>query len=241
MKNSFFNKILITDYVINITKLASATTIAQLITILTAPILYRIYDKVDYGSLAVYIAITGVLGVVGSLQYLNVVLIVKEDSDAINAIWLNRLINVIFSLLCLLVLYFFKVPIYQVLNNSTLEKFIWFAPLTIFLGTQNGILVSWANRKKDYNLIAINSVTTALIVPIISISVGLYTYSALGLFLGLFASQTIPYILLSFFINRKYDLGVKKMCLPTIKLLAMKYVDFPKYVKKFKMSLKQHE
>ena len=75
MKNSFFNKILITDYVINITKLASATTIAQLITILTAPILYRIYDKVDYGSLAVYIAITGVLGVVGSLQYLNVVLI----------------------------------------------------------------------------------------------------------------------------------------------------------------------
>ena len=230
MKNNFLKKILKSDYSIDVSKLVSATTIAQLITILTAPILYRIYDKVDYGSLAVYMAITGVIGVVGSLQYLNVVLIEKKDSDAINAIWLNRVINFTFSLLCLLVLYIFKTPIYKALDNSTLEKFIWFAPITIFLGTQNGILVLWANRKKEYNLIVINSVITALSVPIISISVGLYNNSALGLFLGLFASQTLPYIVLNFGLNRKYNLGLKKINLSTIKFLVKKHIDFPKYV-----------
>ena len=70
------------DFIRNVATLASATTIAQAVSILTAPVLYRIYDKEDYGTLGQYMAIVAVVGVFSTMQYHQVILLEKDDDDA---------------------------------------------------------------------------------------------------------------------------------------------------------------
>ena len=97
--SGLFNKLSKSEFTRNVSKLTSATAIAQLISIGTAPILYRIYDKEAYGTLGLYMSVTSVLGVFSTMQYLQVIMLEKEDEDAINAMWLNRLINTGFAIL----------------------------------------------------------------------------------------------------------------------------------------------
>lgn len=109
MFKKFFTRFQGSDYLKNVTTLASGTTIAQGISLITAPILYRIYDKEDYGTLALYIGIVGVIGVFSTMQYLQPILLEKEDDDAKKVMWLNRLINTcVTTVVFLLVLFLGK-------------------------------------------------------------------------------------------------------------------------------------
>jgi O-antigen/teichoic acid export membrane protein len=87
--------------------LATGTTLAQAVSIFTAPILYRIYDKEDYGTLGLYMAIVGIIGVFSTMQYNHAILLEKEDEDAKVVMWLNRLINTAVALITLLLLFIF--------------------------------------------------------------------------------------------------------------------------------------
>ena len=73
------------EFIVNVSKLTSATSIGQLSAILTAPILYRLYEKSSYGTLGLYMAITGVVGVFSTMQYLQTILLEKEAKNALTA------------------------------------------------------------------------------------------------------------------------------------------------------------
>lgn len=217
------------EFLVNVSKLTSATAIAQLISIGTAPILYRIYDRVHYGTLGLYMAITGVIGVFSTLQYMQTIMLEKEDEDAINAMWLNRLINVGFTLLVSISILLFSGMLGKWANNPALEKWFWLIPLSIFFSGQNEIFKVWANRKKEYNVLTLNGILMAIIVPIVSISLGLLYDSEMGLFIGLFAGQSIPALILYFTVGRKYDIGFSRFSRQKVKALAATNVSFPIY------------
>ena len=94
-------------------KLASGSTVAQVISILCAPIVYRIYDRSDYGLLGLFMATTGIIAVFSTLQYLNTILIAKTEDESSIALSLNRFLNIFLSLLCLLLVF----PIYYLIPN----------------------------------------------------------------------------------------------------------------------------
>lgn len=218
------------DFFRNVTTLATGTTAAQAVSILTAPVLYRIYDKEDYGTLGQYMAIVGVVGVFSTMQYHQVVLLEKDDEDAKKVIWLNQLINMCLTLVLTIVVFLFNTQIANILNNPKVATWLYLLPLSIFFTGQNLILREWANRKKNYNLMTFNAILTAISVPIISISVGLTTEGVLGLFLGLLTSQIIPPIMLFIGLNRKDDLGIKYLDFEFIKSRSREYKNFPLYI-----------
>jgi O-antigen/teichoic acid export membrane protein len=212
-----------------VSKLTSGTAIAQLISIVTAPILYRIYEREHYGTLGMYMAITGVLGVFSTLQYLQVIMLEKEDDNAINAMWLNRIINTSFAILVAVFLLVFYPLFAKWADNTALSKWFWIIPTGIFFAGQNEIFRVWANRKKEYDLLTFNAIFLAVLTPIISISLGLWIKNETGLFVGLLVGQSLPALILLIGLAKKYDLGLKKMDISVVKQLFKTQAKFPIY------------
>lgn len=193
----------------------------------TAPVLYRIYDKEHYGTLGLYMAITGVIGVFSTLQYLQTILLEKEDIDAMNAMWLNRIINSCFALLIFLFLLVLFPFIVEWVNNPVLNRWLWFIPVSIFFAGQNEIFRVWANRNKEYNLLTFNAVFMAVLTPVISIGLGLAIQNETGLFVGLIVGQSLPALILFLGLRKKYDLGLKEVTVQKMKTLAVTNKQFP--------------
>jgi O-antigen/teichoic acid export membrane protein len=224
-----FKKRYQSQFLKNVSKLATGTAIAQFISIGTAPVLYRIYEREHYGTLGMYMAITGVLGVFSTLQYLQVIMLEKEDDDAINAMWLNRIINTSFAILVAVSLLVLSPLFAKWADNAALSKWFWMIPIGIFFAGQNVIFRVWANRKKEYNLLTFNGIFLAILTPIISISLGLWIKNETGLFVGLLVGQSLPALILLIGLAKKYDLGLKKMDISVVKQLFKTHKKFPIY------------
>ena len=217
------------EFALNVSKLTTGTAIAQLISIGTAPILYRIYEREQYGVLGMYMAITGVLGVFSTFQYLQVIMLEKEDDRALNAMWLNRIINSSFAILVAISLFLFFPLFEKQAANESLSKWFWMIPIGIFFAGQNEIFRVWANRKKEYNLLTFNGLFLAILTPIISISLGLWLKNESGLFIGLLVGQSLPALILLLGLANKYELGYSKMQISVVKDLLFQHKKFPIY------------
>lgn len=217
-------------YVRNVLTLASSSTLAQLISVFTAPILYRIYAQEDYGTLGLYMAITGVIGVFSTMQYSQTILLEKNEDHAKTIMWLNRMINIFIALIVFILIVLFGDYLADILGNEKIKMWLYFVPMTIFFGGQGEIFSVWANRKMKYRILATNGIISAALVPIVSISIGLlYDNGPLGLFLGLFTSQVIPSIILLILLSKQDDLGLAYFDRKLIKIKLKEYRKFPIY------------
>ncbi len=222
-------KIFGSSFVRNTAKLSSGTTIAQLVSIGTAPILYRIYDKDDYGTLGYFMAIAGVIGALSTLQYLQPIILEKENENAKKVLWLNRMLNLAFSIILTLCILLLHDQIILLLNSPSLSIWIYFIPLSVFFAGQNEIYRVWANRTKKYNILAQNSIYTALAVPVVSIPIGFFISGPLGLFLGYWTSQIVPAFILFIRIGKVEKFSLKGLNYLVLKGYARKYKNFPFY------------
>src|SRR6476661_5727648 len=62
--------------------LISGTAIGQVIPVITAPIVTRIYTPQDYGLFGIFLLLSSVIGVVTTMQIENAILIEKDDLSA---------------------------------------------------------------------------------------------------------------------------------------------------------------
>ena len=217
------------EFLKNVATLASGTTLAQGISVLSAPILYRIYEKVDYGTLGLYMAFTGIIGVFSTMQYAQAILLEKQDEDAKQVIWLCRFINLGITCILAIIVLIGKSWISQQLNNPEMAPWLLMAPFSVFFAGQNSILRVWANRKKKYKVLTLNVVLSSLIVPLFSISLGIAIEGPLGLFIGLLISQIIPPIVMLITLSRSDQLGLSILKPDKVHELAKKYKNFPKF------------
>lgn len=217
------------DFIKNVATLATGTTLAQAVSIFTAPVLYRIYSKVDYGTLGLYMAITGVVGVFSTMQYLQPILLEKEDDEAKKVMWLNRIINIGVTLFVFILVLILGKYVGKWLNNEGVVKWLYLVPLSIFFSGQNEIFRVWANRKKKFKVMSFNAILTALLVPVVSITVGVFNNGPLGLFLGLLTSQVLPPIVLLVALTKNENLGLKYFSWNDIKIKAKTHSSFSLY------------
>jgi O-antigen/teichoic acid export membrane protein len=92
------------DFTKNILKLVSGTFIAQLLTILLAPILTRLYAPEVFGLFTLISSIFGVIALISGGRYEVAILLPKKDEDAANLLILSLGVNTIFMLLFYLIL-----------------------------------------------------------------------------------------------------------------------------------------
>jgi O-antigen/teichoic acid export membrane protein len=219
-----FNRFNQSDFLKNIATLVSGTALAQVISLGTAPILYRIYSKSDYGALGFYMAVGSIIGVFSTFMLSQAIILEKEDDDALKMASLCRFLNISLSGLVLVGVLIFKFGLSSYFDAETQSIWLLLLPVSIFFAGQSEIFRLWGNRKKMYKALTFNTLFSAILVPLVSISVGWFYKSPLGLFLGLLMSQILPTVIL------QYNFA-KESPLP---LVALSKAEFWAWVEKYK-------
>lgn len=141
----------------NILTLATGTAGAQLVAVLLQPFLRRIFAPEDFGAYAVYLSLTGILAVMGTLRYEPAVVQPEKKADAVNLVFLAFYLNLVFCLLLTLAAMAFHRPLADFLNlDRPYAGWLLFVPAGVFLlGTyqsMNYFLV----RQKAFKAISLN-------------------------------------------------------------------------------------
>src|SRR5690625_3807380 len=92
LKRTFNNRL-----IKNILLLMTGTGLAQILTVVLSPVITRIYNPTDYGTLALYTSALSLLSLIGSLKYDSAIPIADNDKKAINIFVLCLLILVSFG------------------------------------------------------------------------------------------------------------------------------------------------
>ena len=71
-------------FVYGVSLLLGGTAGAQMLTVLAAPLLTRLYSSEDFGLLSVYTSLLALIGVVSSLRYELAIPLPEDDGEAAN-------------------------------------------------------------------------------------------------------------------------------------------------------------
>jgi lipopolysaccharide exporter len=135
-------------------RLASGTTLAQVIILASAPVLTRMYSPDAFGDLAIFTALTGVLTTVACLRYEEAILLPVRDDDAASLFGVAFVAGVVTGVIYAAVCVIFQQPIQSALHWSGVPGWPWLVPLATFLGGMTYALVCWHSRKRRFGRIS---------------------------------------------------------------------------------------
>ncbi|WP_406656876.1 oligosaccharide flippase family protein [Methanolobus sp. ZRKC2] len=172
--------------------LVGGTTFAQILILLAAPILTRLYGPDDFGVWALFISITGIIGVIVCLRYELAIMLPESDEDAINLLALSLAIVLLVSIIMVPLLYIFKDSLVSLLNSPQLGDYVWLIPPFIFISGVFLALNYWNSRTKNFKRLSFARVSSSLSSTGTQIGAGIGGYtSGIGLIAGSFVGNFI--------------------------------------------------
>ncbi len=206
----------------NVLTLMTGTTIAQAIPIAISPILTRIYTPEDFGVFALFVSIVGIMAVVSTGKYEMSLILPKKDTFAYQLLILSGIMVLVSS-----IIYLFSVVIADTFYS--IDAIYYLLPLTVLFIGLNNTFDKYNNRIKNYKLMSYPRLIKTTIESIVSIAFMVLLHLKTGLIwgfvLGFFVSNlTMLYINVKSFQQKAFRVSKAKM-----KILAKKYINFPKY------------
>jgi O-antigen/teichoic acid export membrane protein len=170
--------------------LAGGTALGQAITVLASLILTRLYKPEDFGILAVYSSILGILSVVASWRYELAIPLPERDEDAVNLVALSLGIVVLMTLVVGLGTWLLENHIVHWLNAPGLRAYLWLLPIGMLLVGSYQVFNYWAIRKKAFGIIARTKLYQGFGTSFTQVLSGFLNPSPLGLLLGQIVGQS---------------------------------------------------
>ncbi|MEA2017648.1 MAG: oligosaccharide flippase family protein [Campylobacterota bacterium] len=206
----------------NVLTLMTGTTIAQAIPIAISPILTRIYTPEDFGIFALFISIVSIMAVVSTGKYEMSLILPKKDTFAYQLLIFSGIIALISS-----IIYISSVVLIDTFYS--IDAIYYLLPFTVLFIGLNNTFDKYNNRVKNYKLMSyqrlikttIESIVSVFFMILFSIKTGLIWGFVLGY---LVSNLTMLYINIKSFQKKAFIISKSKM-----KILAKKYINFPKY------------
>ena len=203
--------------------LAGGSASAQVLTILVAPLLTRLYTPEDFGLLAVYASILGLIAVVATLRYEMAIPIAEADQVAANIVGLSFLVLLGSTLLISIVLGLVGSSLAAQMNMPLLSSYSWLIPVGVLLGGIYNIFNYWAVRSKHFSSIS-NAVVSQSVVSV-TIQVLGSVFGSVALVVGTVAGQGVGSVRLArLALTQPVFKGVSWL---GIKQAAFRYKNFP--------------
>ncbi|ORL63661.1 hypothetical protein B7H19_26180 [Pseudomonas putida] len=215
------------DFLRNVLTLMTGTTLAQAIPIAAMPLLTRLYTPEDFGVLALYMSLAGMISVIITARYEVAVMLPERDEDAASLVTLSVCIASAISLVLLVVVSLFNDDIQALLNNKAIGPWLYLLPITVFVTGMWQALNYWNNRSKKFKRLAVSRVTQGGGMTLAQFA--LTGLSTGGLVLGYLVGQVGG---LMVFLTRTWreDRAVlSRVSLATMLENARRYSKFPKY------------
>lgn len=146
------------DFLRNVLTLMTGTTLAQAIPIAAMPLLTRLYTPEDFGVLALYMSLAGMISVIITARYEVAVMLPERDEDAASLVALSVCIAGTISFLLLIVVFMFNQSIQELLNNTAIGPWLYLLPITVFVTGLWQALNYWNNRAKKFKRLAVSRV-----------------------------------------------------------------------------------
>ena len=211
----------------NVLTLMTGTTIAQAIPIAITPILTRLYSPEDFGVLALFVAVTSILGSVANGRYELAIMLPEDDEGAINLAALGVLIASIFSLLLFIPAIFLNAQITDLLGNQAISFWLYLVPIVVWLVGLYNVLNYLNIRKKLYKDIARATIYKSTAMATVQLAYGFIKASASGLIWGQIAANVAANAKLAKNAIQHYEL--KTVHWSALKRIGKRYLDFPIY------------
>lgn len=205
----------------------TGTGLAQLIPVLTSPVLTRLYSQEDFGLFATYAAIVSVLTILATAQYDIAIMMPKNKRIAFNLlvfIFINSLIVSALSAAILLGMSF-------VLTDFVFSEqsgLVWVLVLLgVLLSANYQAINYWCNRNQYYKRLALNRVGQTSITAISSIALS-QTFKSLGLVFGQLTGQLLSFLSLFMYVIKRDKVLLKSVSKKRMLLAVGRYKQYPK-------------
>ena len=164
--------------------LVGGTTFAQLLVVLSLPVVSRLYTPSDFALLAVFSGLLSVLSVVACLRFDLAVPMPEDDADAANLLALALGFTLLFSIALGVAVLMAAGPIAARLRQPALQPYLWLIPIGVLCAGAYSALQSWAIRNRTFSAIARTRVSQALAGAGTQIGAGWLGFTPVGLLLG---------------------------------------------------------
>jgi O-antigen/teichoic acid export membrane protein len=213
----------------NLFKVLTSASIAQVIPLLIYPILTRIFNAEQFGLLALYQGICAVLIIPATGRYEFAIMIPEKDKDAWNLLGFGLLLGGIVSLLILVISVIFACPLAIMLGNPSISPWIPLISLSVLLTAIYTFFTFWANRKKEYSIIAGYTIYQSSVVSASKLGLGYAGLRNGGLIGGAIIGQFISSLWLAYKVTRKYSVFISKLSWKQMFAQAKRFSNFPKF------------
>jgi O-antigen/teichoic acid export membrane protein len=207
--------------------LAGGTAFSQGLTILASPLLTRLYSPDDFGLLAVYASLLGILGVIASLRYELAIPLPEKDEDAASVVVLCLFIVLGMSALSCVAVFFFKESIVRLMNAPGLGDFLWLLPVGLVLMGIYQIFKYWAIRTKSFAAVAKTNVSQSISKIIIQLAG--YGLGPIALLFGQITGQAAGSTSLGMLTFRCRGPVYRMIRIHDVIRAARRYIRFPVY------------
>lgn len=219
------------SFVGDVIKLVSGTTVAQIIGILAAPVLSRLYLPEAFGVTALFISITGVLIVISCLRYELTIMLPKTEKEAANLLALSIFFVLLITTLSMITVYVAKPQIVSLLNLPEIGPFLWLIPLAVFLNGSFQALNYWNTRTKHFGRLSIAKGLSSLTNTGSQLGAGFSGFATNG---AMIAANVAGYGVSTLFLGARVLKDHGKLFLKEVRWKQMvagmkRYKDFPLY------------
>lgn len=186
------------SFAFDVLTLTGGTTFAQILTILSIPVLARLYQPENFGVWALYSSITSIISVIICMRYEYSIMLPELDEDAVNLLGVSFLAIGVVTVLTLAITWFFKEPIINIFNSPQIGNYLWLVPPFVLV---NGIFLalnSWNSRTKLFRRLSISRISSSVSTTATQIIIGLVEKrSPSGLIVGNLTGQSVATFILA--------------------------------------------
>ena len=215
------------DFVRGALTIVLGTGAAQLISVVSQPIVTRLYTPSDFGVLSVATSILSVLVSITCLRYEFAIPLPADNVEAANVVGLSLVVNVAMALLTVVAVLLFGDWVLGLFHAQVLRPYILLFALAQFGGGVTSTFINWAVRAKDYSGIAVNQLYQSITLVVVQIGLGIVRFGAPGLVLGAVAGNVAGSSRLARASYRAESAAFRKMSVAGIVSAANRYRRFP--------------
>ena len=208
---------------------AGGTAIAQVISMVLAPVYTRLYTPESYGILAVISAVLGFLAPLANLTYATAIPLDKDEKVAENLLKLCMIITTLIGGLIAALVYFQPIYLIDKLSLRPAVPYLWFLPVCFVGAGWYNALSGWAIRRKHFKLIAGTRIYQVVLSSIVKLGFGICGIQIFGLLLALLTSSTAGNGRILRKVAKESPIFFFHFSLSEIALVAHRYIHFPIY------------
>lgn len=197
----------------------------QIITMLSAPIISRLYSAADFGTLAICVSFLTLTILISSLRYELAIPLPSSKVEAINITFLALFLVVFTSLSIAFLVFLYRTYLYQSFTSNLFLDYVWLLPIGVLVGGMYTVINYWALRNKNFTNIAHSKIWESISSNLIQVFG--YKFGFIALIIGYLTGQGVggSYLRISAIDHRDFKLA----SLSGIINVAKRYKRFPQY------------